>query len=206
MFARTTDRYFALAGALLAVATLCATLGMACGSTRPARRSSPAAVEDTSLGFGDTFDVRVFGMTELSGTYRVASDGTIDFPLVGRLEVAGLEPPAVAALVSRRLREGEFLVSPSVSVLVKEYASKRISVMGQVSRPGQFPMQMGLTLVEAISLAGGFTTIADDSQVTVVRREHLGRLRRFVLDVEHGEADEFYLRAGDSVRVPQSVF
>lgn len=206
MFARHSDRYFALVGSALALVVLAGTALLACQSGPRAARQLPVPEEDRSLGAGDTFEVQVFGIPELSGLYQVARNGTIDFPLVGRLEVAGLEPPAVTDLIVERLRSGDFVNQPSVRIVVKEYASKRISVMGQVARPGQFPMQMGLSLVEAISLAGGFTSIADDSNVTIVRRERTGRLRRIRVDVDAGEGDDFYLQAGDSVRVPQTIF
>ncbi|MCC7537427.1 MAG: polysaccharide biosynthesis/export family protein [Deltaproteobacteria bacterium] len=206
MFARRSDRYFALAGSLLALVVLAGTALLACQSGPRTRRQLPVPEEDSSVGPGDTFEVQVFGLPELSGIHQVARNGTIDFPLIGRLEVAGLEPPAISDIIVERLRSGDFVLQPSVRIVVKEYASKRISVMGQVARPGQFPMQMGLSLVEAISLAGGFTSIADDSNVTIVRRERGGRLRRIRIDVDSGEGDDFYLQAGDSVRVPQTIF
>ncbi len=180
----------------------------ACGGT--ARRSDAAALQgdDTTLGPGDTFDVRVYGEAELTGTYRVAQDGSIDFPLIGRVRVMGLEPTEIADALSTRLRDGRMLVQPQISVLVKEYASKRISVVGAVTRPGTFPMSSGLTVVQAISLAGGFTALASRNGTVVTRRIN-GQLRRYrvpVADVTEGEADDVALGAGDIIYVPERVF
>lgn len=182
----------------------------ACGGGSTGRPASvtPRPQVDSSLGPDDVFEVRVFGEQELSGTYRVAHNGTIDFPLVGRLEVAGLTPPEVSQLMAQRLREGRFLVSPQVSVLVKEYNSKRISVFGQVQRPGTFPYQDSMDIVHAITLAGGFTAIADPDQTTVTRRQR-GRESRRRVPVEsigRGQAANFYLQPGDTIFVPESVF
>jgi len=180
---------------------------MGCGSGPPPR--PPAQLQDdTTLGPSDVFDVRVHGEEDLSSTYRVAQDGTIDFPFIGRIDVEGLEPTEVADLVATRLREGDFLRSPQVSVRVQEYNSKRISVMGAVVRPGTFPLTTGITVVQAISLAGGFTPLASRDD-TVVSRRVEGELRRFrvaVDDVTRGEQEDILLRAGDIIYVPERIF
>ena len=174
-----------------------------------ARQSTSAGPdEDTTLGAGDIFDVRVYGEEDLSSKYRVAQDGTIDFPLIGRLEVSGREPTEVADLLAEQLRERDILRSPQVSVLVEEYNSKRISVMGAVARSGTFPMRSGMTVVQAISLAGGFTPLASRNS-TVITRRVSGELRRFQVDVDdvtRGEAEDVLLRAGDIVYVPERLF
>jgi polysaccharide export outer membrane protein len=191
-----------------AIGLASASVGAACGGAE--RRSQPAELpgNDTSLGPGDVFDVRVYGEADLTGTYRVAQDGTIDFPLVGRVVVAGAEPTQIADMLAQRLRDGAILRAPQVSVLVKEYNSKRISVMGAVARPGTFAMSSGLTVVQAISLAGGFTPLASRNQTTVTRvlrgRTHRYRIR--VDEVTAGEQDDFALAAGDIVFVPERVF
>lgn len=163
---------------------------------------------DSSLGPGDVFEARVFGEADLSATYQVAHDGSINFPLVGRVVVAGLTPPRISELLETRLREGRYLVSPQVSILVKEYNSKRISVFGQVQRPGTFPYQEAMDIVHAITLAGGFTPLASPDQTTVIRRSS-GRTRRIRVSVEaigRGRAAAFYLQPGDTIFVPESVF
>lgn len=182
-------------------------LAAGCGGSAPAVVPPPSE-NDTTLGAGDVFDIRVYGEEELTNTYRVAEDGTIDYPLVGRIEVAGLEPPMVARVVAERLREGQYLVNPQVSVFVKEYNSKRISVIGAVQRPGTFPMTSGLTAVQAISLAGGFTSIASRNDTVLTRRID-GELHRFRVpaeDITEGRADDVLVQAGDIIYVPERVF
>lgn len=193
---------------LSAVVLFIAALSAACGGAGGARRPLTIEPEDTSVGAGDVFDVRVYGEADLSGSYRVAQDGSIDFPFIGRVLVAGLETTTIADLLSARLREGRYMVAPQVSVFVRENNSKRISVMGAVARPGTFPVYSGLTVVQAISLAGGFTSIASRDDTVVTRRTPQG-LQRFAISVDavtQGEQDDFPLRPGDIIYVPERVF
>lgn len=186
-----------------------ALLALACsGGTRVTPRSPGDSVADTTLGVGDSFDVRVYGEEELSGKYQVAGDGMIDFPFIGRVEVVGKEPTVVAADIQQRLKDGGYLTNPQVSVLVTDYSSKQVSVMGAVAKPGVFPLTNGLTVVHALSLAGGLTSIASGNGVIVSRRVQ-GTIQRYrvpVDDVTEGRANDFPLQAGDIVYVPQRVF
>ncbi|MEM9861392.1 MAG: polysaccharide biosynthesis/export family protein [Myxococcota bacterium] len=164
--------------------------------------------DDTTLGAGDVFAVRVYGQEDLSNSYRVAQDGSIDFPLVGRVEVGGREPTEIADLIAERLQSGQILVNPQVSVLVQEYNSKRISVMGAVSESGTFPMSAGLTVVQAISAAGGFTNLANRNGTVLTRRVD-GELRRYNVRVDRisrGQEQDVPLRAGDIIYVPERAF
>jgi len=164
--------------------------------------------DDTTIGAGDTFEVRVYGEKELSGKYSVERDGSVDFPLIGRVVVDGLEPAQVSDEIELRLKDSDVLKNPQVSVLVVNYASKRISVVGAVSKPGNFPMANGLTVVQAIGLAGGFTSLADRNATLVTRRQK-GKTNRFrvsVQSVTEGRADDFALQAGDIVYIPERLF
>lgn len=193
--------------AATALAALAVCVG-ACGGTYTTEVPPVAANEDTTLGTGDVFEVRVYGEEGLSGAFRVSQDGTIDYPFVGRINVAGLEPPAVADRIRGGLVDGQFLLHPQVSVMVTEYNSKRISVMGAVREPGTFPLSPGLTVVQAVSLAGGFGPLANRN-ATVVTRMIEGNPRQFhipVEDVARGRGSDFPLRAGDVVFVPERVF
>lgn len=189
---------------------LVAALGALSACTQDVRTEVPEVVanEDTTLGSGDVFEVRVFGEASLSGAYRVAQDGTVDYPFVGRVAVIGLEPPQVADRLREGLRSGGILVDPQVSVMVTEYNSKRISVMGAVREPGTFPLSPGLTAVQAVSLAGGFAPLADRNG-TLVTRIVDGQPRQYhvpVEDVARGREPDVPLRAGDIVFVPERVF
>jgi len=154
------------------------------------------------------FDVRVYGEEDLTGTYRVASDGTIDYPLLGTLSVQGMTPTDVTRLIEKGLVDGQFLKAPNVSVFVKEYTSKKISVFGQVNKPGTLQYVDGMSIVEAISNAGGFTPMAKPNDVTVTRVVE-GEKKQFLVPVEaigEGRASNFVLRPGDIVFVPERVF
>jgi len=164
--------------------------------------------QDTTLGPGDVFDVRVFNEESLSNTYQISPDGTIDYPLIDRITVADLRPQEIAALIARELKEGKFLKNPQVSVLVKEYKSKKIHVLGQVKSPGTFPFQDEMTVVQAVTLAGGFTPLAAQNKTTITRKLE-GKemiIRAEVAKISKGEAPNISLQAGDIIFVPERVF
>ena len=168
----------------------------------------PPPVNDTSLGSGDVFQVRVYDEDDLSTIYSVTEDGSIDFPLIGRVEVGGLEPPQAAERIATMLVEGGILTHPSVSILVKEVHSKQISVIGAVTHPGSFPMRAGLTVVQAVSLAGGFTSLASRNDI-VVTREIDGELHRYRVHAERiteGRDQDFPVQARDIIYVPERIF
>lgn len=180
-----------------------------CGATSGSYEIAAAEPgEDATLGTGDVFEVRVYGDADLSSRYRVAPDGTIDFPLVGRLMVRGLEPSQVDDLITTRLREGDFLVNPQVSVFVEEYNSRRVTVLGAVESAGTFAITPGMTVIEAISSAGGFSALANRDGTSVTRRTG-NRLQRIAVPVDaimDGRAADIPVRAGDIVRVPERIF
>jgi protein involved in polysaccharide export with SLBB domain len=183
---------------------------MACGHTTPdVPRAADGTLNSTSnvaLGPGDVFEVRVFAEPDLSGAFRVASDGSIDFPLVGKFQVEGL----TASKLSDKLTEelARFLQKPNVSVFVKEFNSKKVFVLGEVQRPGTFPFEDGMNIIQAVTLAGGFTRLADQNGTYVTRildeKEH--RLKVPVKAIGEGSATNFDLQPGDIVFVPESIF
>jgi protein involved in polysaccharide export with SLBB domain len=95
-----------------------------------------------------------------------------------------------------------------VNVLVEEYVSKRVSVFGSVAKPGTFPLLSGMTVVQAISLAGGLTSIANATEVVITRRsgEKMRRLTVSITKITRGQASDVSLEAGDLVFVPERVF
>lgn len=158
------------------------------------------------LGPGDIFIVRVFREKDLSGEFQVSTAGTIDYPLLGLLKVGGKSPSEVSSEIRKGLSKG-FLKHAYVSVVVKKYRSKRIYVLGQVNRPGTLPFQDSMTIVQAISQAGGFKRTARTNNVIVTRVAATGE-KKIVVPVEsisEGRAPNFFLAPGDIVFVPESI-
>ncbi|MEO5769897.1 MAG: polysaccharide biosynthesis/export family protein [Polyangia bacterium] len=162
---------------------------------------------DDQVGVDDIFDVRVFGENDLSSTYRVASDGTIDFPLAGRIQVAGLRTGDIQKKVTERLREG-YLKNPQVTVVMKEWNSRKVSVLGQVQKPGPVAYHPHMTIIDAIALAGGFTGIAAKNSVSL-RREGGGKVESRVYrvaDITEGRSSNIPVLPGDLVVVEERLF
>src|SRR6185437_8811748 len=161
---------------------LASALAAACGPP-PKPLDLPQPVEVTTLGVGDVFEVHVVGEPTLPVAYTVAPDGTIDFPYIKRIQVAGLEPQDLASLIRKKLVDGQILSDPSVSVSMKEYNSKRVEVIGEVAKPGSIPLVPGMTLLRAISIVGGFTAMARRTDVAV-RRKVKGGTRAATVSVQ----------------------
>jgi polysaccharide export outer membrane protein len=168
----------------------------------------PPATDDTTLGPGDGVSIRVYGEDAMTGSHQVAPDGTVNFPLLGAVQVSGLEPTEVAEKIQTELRERDIMRNPHVSVYVDEYASKRVSVVGAVANPGTFPLEPGLTVVQAISMAGGFSSLADRDGTVVTRRvdKEIIRYRVPVARVTKGQAEDIEVAAGDIIFVPERLF
>lgn len=184
-------------------------LALSCGPrVDNSRVNLPTPVESTTLGAGDVFTLEIVGEKELPLEYRVASDGTVELPYIAPLSVAGLEPQQISQLIRQRLVEGQILTNPSVIVSVKEYNSKRVSVLGQVQKPGSFPLSPGMTLVDAISQAGGLNAIANRDRVNITRRSKAGNqtAQVSIAAITDGESPDIPLQAGDQIYVNERVF
>lgn len=189
-----------LAGALL--------LGAACGGA-PRPINLPPPTEATSLGVGDVFEVRIVGEDKLPTTFTVAPDGSADLPYIKRIKVLGLEPQELAETIRKKLMEDEILTDPGVSVSIKEYNSKRVEILGEVQKPGSIPLQPGMTLLRAITLSGGFNSVANKSKITIRRRTKDGVTKAATVSVEDiidNKIPDPPLQTGDSINVEQRVF
>jgi protein involved in polysaccharide export with SLBB domain len=170
--------------------------------------ATPAAQPSSStLGAGDLLEVRVFEEADLSGPYRVSPGGTIDFPLCGKVKVEGLNGSSTADVLTHCLGE-KYLKRPQVSVLVREYNSKKVFVFGEVQKPGTFPYDEEMSVIQAITVAGGFSKLASKNDVAVTRlvngKETKIRVR--VADIGTGREKNLKLLPGDIVFVPESLF
>lgn len=180
---------------------------ISCGGTvRPV--NLPPPVKATTIGVGDVVEVQIVGEEKLPRLFTVASNGTVDLPYIKRVHVEGLEPEELSSVITAKLITGEFLTNPDVSVSVKEYNSKRVEVIGEVQKPGSLPLQPNMTLVRAISLAGGFNGIADKDRVTILRKTSRG-IKSATVSVQaivDNKLPDVPLQAGDSISVAQRIW
>jgi polysaccharide export outer membrane protein len=119
------------------------------------------------VGPQDVLTVTVYDQADLTGKYPVDADGTLTFPLIGRVKVGGLNLRGVEAELKKQLANG-YLKNPQVSVAVEQFKSQRIFVMGEVRAPGTYPLSGEMTVIEALARAGSTTNDAAD-EVMIVR-------------------------------------
>ena len=123
------------------------------------------------IGAGDRLTIRVVGQPDLTGDYIVDGSGLISFPLIKSVKVGGLTAPQVRSLVATRLRQG-FLRNPSVSVQTTNL--RPFFILGEVNRSGNFPYQNGMTVQNAIAIAGGYSPRASHRHVMLTRKDANG--------------------------------
>ena len=162
------------------------------------------------LAPNDLVDVKVFQEDDLESKVRISRNGTITLPLIGEVKVGGKTPQQAARSISDALAKG-YLISPQVTLNVINFAKYRVTLLGQVQKPGSydFPNRERLTLLEAIGLAGGYTRGADPSRVLVKRvvdgREVVYRLNGKKMASE-GQSNAFEILPSDIVTVSESRF
>jgi len=148
------------------------------------------------LGNGDDLRVTVFGEPELSGDFQVDGTGAISMPLIGSVQVAGMTLPEFQSEVEGRLR-GSFLVNPQVSAEVTNY--RPFFILGEVNRPDQYQYSSGLTVMNAVAAAGGFTYRANRREV-FIRSAGETEERKVALTTTT------QVRPGDTIRIGERIF
>lgn len=153
-------------------------------------------------------EISVYNEPDLSKTVRVSARGTITYPLLGEVSAEGLTAKEFEEKLTKLL-ERDYLVSPQVNVFVKEYS--KISILGQVKNPGYYELKSGITILEAIALAGGFTELADYNKISVTRRDDSGGKDNLIVSASEfsGESNrviDLYAHPDDVITVPELGF
>lgn len=136
-----------------------------------ASRQPTPSVSSYRINSGDQVEINVWGEERLQRDLTVLPDGTVAFPLVGQLRVAGLLPQEVEKMVSERLKSQYRGEVPFVTVSVKAPAGMRYSILGHVRSPGVFPMNRYLNVLEALSQAGGPDEFANVDSIVIIRQD-----------------------------------
>jgi polysaccharide export outer membrane protein len=168
---------------------------------------APVSVSDDpdySIGPGDILNISVWREPDVSGTVPVRPDGKISLPLLGDVPAAGSTPAKLAATITERLRQ--YLNDPRVTVVVTAANSRRIYLIGEVIRPGAIPMLPSMTVLQALSTAGGFSQFANIKKMYVLRNEN-GKQVKLPVDYKRAVSGQspdqnIPLKAGDTVVVP----
>lgn len=160
---------------------------------------------DYTLGPGDTVRIQVFQSPDMTVEGRVSESGTISVPLLGQVKIGGLSPQQAESLIQQRLRDGKYLQNPQVTLNVLEFRSQQVSVLGNVNKPGRYPLETtGMRLSEILAVAGGVSPVGADSVILMSNRD--GRATRTEIDLvemfSSGDlSKDVPLQAGDSVYV-----
>ena len=163
------------------------------------------------LNPSDLLRVEVFQEPDLIREVRVAQDGSIVLPLIGKIFVGGKSVFDAESLITE-LYNRDYLVNPQINVTITEYALRRVNVIGQVNKPGVvvFPPEEEMVLLEAISLAGGFNRLADKGKVTLTRTLANGKSETFTIDtrklISGDQTTTWDLQKDDVIFVPERVF
>ena len=168
--------------------------------------SFEVSAQDYLIGPDDVLNIAVYREEDMDRTVRVSSDGYISFPLLGKVKAEGLAVPELERNMVMELIK--YLKNPQVTVFIKEYST--ISVTGQVNEPGSFPLRGELSVIEAIGLAKGFTKIAAQNNVKIMRMEN-GQKKTITVKVggisrRGDKSKDVSLKRGDIVYVPESLF
>ncbi|PIP84178.1 MAG: hypothetical protein CO113_02580 [Elusimicrobia bacterium CG_4_9_14_3_um_filter_62_55] len=162
------------------------------------------------VGAADLLQITVYQEPELARKVRVSPEGIITFPLIGRVSVAGLSVAGAEEAITRQL--SRFVINPQVSVFIEDYGNKTIYVLGEVKKPGSYPIptEAPLSVLEAITLAGGFTEYAAVDRTRIIRK---GKKGKRTIDVEitaitkkGDKSKDLPLQPNDVVFIPESFF
>jgi polysaccharide biosynthesis/export protein len=158
------------------------------------------------LGGGDSIKISVFLSPELTTEVRISEAGAVSLPMVGKLQLGGLTIPQAEALLESKLKDGNFIQKPQVTMAVINFRSQQVSILGNVGKPGRYPLEVkGMRLTDLLANAGGVTSVGSDSLIHT-RRDTNGKVVTKEIDLpsiylNNDQSQDLVLQGGDSVYV-----
>ncbi len=171
--------------------------------------ATPLVGGDYVLMPSDMLQVRIFQEEDLGREVSVSQNQTITLPLVGSIDVKGRTVRETEALI-RELYDRDYIVNPQVNLTVIRYAERTVNILGSVNSPGPvvFPQEKGLTMLEAISRAGGFSRLANKNKIKLTRTAPDGTKNTYIIDadklIDGSAANAWTLQVNDVIYVPES--
>ena len=167
-------------------------------------------IESSAISHGDEIKVFVYKEPDLSGSFKVPLSGKISLPLVGRIKVRGKTAENLEKEIRFRLAK-DYLNDPKVIVIIQNSLSQQVFIMGAVKKPGAIQFKMNLTLMQALTLAGGLTLQADSNATVITRLNEQAKQKNNkrnirVNDINQGRTKDVFLWPGDIIYIPESYF
>jgi polysaccharide export outer membrane protein len=156
-------------------------------ATRPgpppaaAERAEAPSAPEYPLGPGDIVKINVYNNPDLTTEAEISQNGTISFPLVGEVKIGGLSRADAEKAISASLGQGGFVPNAHVNMLVLQYRSQQVSVIGEVNKPGKYPINQQVTLTDLIAMAGGISP-KGGTTVSIIRKDGNGRTAQYEVD------------------------
>ena len=175
-------------------------------ATQPAVTGATSAHDNTYvIGEADVLSINVWKEADISRSVPVRSDGRISLPLAGEIQAAGQTPLQLEQQIAAKLKN--FIAEPEVTVMVQQSNSQKFNILGQVSKPGSFPLNNSMTVLDAIALAGGFKDFAKQKSIYVLRQNPGGGETRIPFNYKSviagkKSSQNIQLQARDTIVVP----
>jgi polysaccharide export outer membrane protein len=189
------------------MATLSLALAMStasCAHRPPPPSGAREVTDEYRIGREDVVEVAVWRDNDMTRVVPVRPDGKISLPLLGEVNAAGKTGPELAEEIQKRLIP--YVENPRVSVIVREINAQRFFVLGEVQKPGSFPLRGDTTVLQALAQAGGLAQFADPDGIVLVRRDADGSEHRYGVKysqlVDGDRGNPLYLSSGDTLYVP----
>jgi polysaccharide export outer membrane protein len=182
------------------------------GSAVPAQvmeKLSNAVSSEYIIGAEDVLEITVWRNADLSKVVQVRPDGRISMPIIRDIMAVGKTPSQLAEEMTNKLKE--YVQNPVVAASLKEVNSSNVFVLGEVAKPGKYPLKSKTTLLQGITVAGGFTPIAARNQIVIFRfTENAPGMKRLTASYDDivlrgGISDNFELKSGDTIVVPSEA-
>lgn len=184
--------------------------------TKPATEAPaarPAGLEaearrgaENPLGAGDMLRITVYGNPDLTTETRVTATGTVSFPLVGEVRVEGFSVPEAERSIARLLENGGFIKQPQVNIVILQFISQQVSILGEVLKPGRYPLDRPTTLTDLLAIAGGIAANGADQIAVITRKE--GKSVRLEYDLREmllkSSSPDVWVAPGDVIYVPRA--
>lgn len=159
------------------------------------------------IGAGDAISIKVYGYEDLNLETRVSDNGLITFPLLGDVSIGGQSTMEAGKTINQLLSKGGYIKNAQVTIVILDYKSQQVSVLGQVNKPGQFSLEYPSTLIDVIALAGGINAFGEDR--AIITRHINGKISKEEVDVHKmlafpDRSHVVRIQKGDIVYVPKA--